>query len=377
MELNSVTFTPKLMHVVLSLEVGGAEKLIYDMMRHPCFEKNKPIVCCLQKIGCLGEELTKQGFKVYFRERKKRFDVSIIFWLIEIMRNENIDVVHAHQYTPLFYSAPAARLAGAINVVYTEHGRLYPDVRRWKRWLFNPFLALMVDHFVSISESTRQAMVKYDNFPLRRIEVIHNGADLSSMCPSIDLVAKRHSLGIDEYFRIIGTAARLDCVKNLRMMLNVFKKILEHVPDVILLICGTGPQLKELESISQQLEIENSVKFLGLRNDLPEIYQLFEVFLLSSFTEGISITLLEAMATKIPVVVTNVGGNPEVVVEGITGRLVPLNDVEKMADAVIELLENPEIAKAFGCSGRKRAAETFGFDNMLKKYISLYLCSRK
>ena len=363
---------PKLMHVVLSLGVGGAEKLVYDMMRHPAFKDRHPVVCCLQMIGPLGEKLREEGFKVYFRQRRNGFDYGVIKWLRQIMCDEGIEVVHAHQYTPLFYAMPAAKLAGGVKVIYTEHGRLYPDGRRWKRYLLNPVLALGVDHIVSISESTRQAMAKYDNFPLSRIKVIHNGVDFAHLGADIDVPAKRRELGLDETSRIIGTAARLESIKNIPMMLRAFKVVLEQEPSTYLLIAGKGPMEQELLKLATDMGIAERVKFLGLRYDLPEIYRLFEVFLLGSYTEGISITLLEAMASTVPAIVTDVGGNPEVVVDRQTGVLVPLDNAEAMAQAILEILHQPQLAQNYGQAARQRAINAFSFDTMLENYLHFY-----
>lgn len=366
------------MHVVLSLGVGGAEKLVYDMVRHPSLQGRRPVICCLDRLGQLGEKLQDEGFSVYFPKRKKGFDSGLIFWLRDILRKEQIDIVHAHQYTPLFYTVPAAKMEGNIKVVYTEHGRFYPDGRRWKRYLINPLLALGVDHIVSISESTRNAMHRYDNFPLKRIRVVHNGVAFQKMFPDIDLKAKRRSLGLDEHSRIIGSAGRLDGIKNYPMMLRAFQQLLGKIPDTYLLIAGRGSLENELRNLSNDMGIAERVRFLGLRFDLSEIYRLFEVFVLSSFTEGISISILEAMSSGIPVVATNVGGNPEVIVDGVTGNLVPLHDDNVMAMKILELLSDRCMANQFGERGRERARRQFSFDGMMDSYRELYLdASRK
>lgn len=364
---------PRLMHVILGMGVGGAEKLVYDMARHPYVQENKPVICCLDMVGQLGEKLQEEGFNVYVPKRKNGFDYSLIFWLRDIIRKERIDIVHAHQYTPLFYTVPAAKMAGKIKVVYTEHGRLYPDSRKWKRYLINPFLALGVDHIVAISNSTRDSMHRYDNFPLRRIKVVNNGVDIPAVAPEIDLLAKRRSLDLDENSRVIGTVGRLVELKNFPMIFRVFRQLLENIPDMYLLVAGRGSVEEELRALAKELGITERVRFLGLRLDLSEIYRLIEVFVLSSFTEGISISILEAMANGIPVVATNVGGNPEVVVDGMTGRLVPLCDDNVMAEKILELLNDRCLAHQFGERGCERVRRQFSFDGMMDSYRGIYL----
>lgn len=366
------TTTPRILHVVISMVVGGAERLVYDMVRFPAFAGNPPVVCCLNEIGELGEKLLQEGYQVHSLNRREGLDFSVISRISEIIRQNLITVVHAHQYSPLFYAVPAAFFAGRVKVVYTEHGRFYPERSSWKRSLFNPLLAMGVAHLVSISKATAQAMATYDNFPFRRIRVIHNGIDSSDMNPVIDKRAKRLELGLSETCRIIGTAARLNSIKNIQMMLRGLKLVLQSVPDTCLVIAGQGEEEQQLRDLASELEIADSVKLIGLRFDLPEVYQLFDVFLLTSFSEGISVTLLESMASGVPSVVTAVGGNSEVVVEGETGFLVPVNADQELAQRVCELLQNQDKSVKMGCAARERAVRQFSVMGMMEAYCRLY-----
>jgi len=363
---------PRILHVVLSMVVGGAERLVYDMVRYPAFAEHRPVVCCLDAVGELGEKLLQEGYQVYCKGRSAGFDRDVITWIREIIQREKITIVHAHQYSPLCYAVPAAFLSGRIKVIYTEHGRFFPERKSWKRTVINPLLALGVDHLVSISACTAQAMATYDNFPRNRIKVIHNGVDCTGMNPSIDKHAKRQELGLSENCRVIGTAARLNSIKNMPMMLRVLKLVLQQVPDTCLVIAGQGEEEGRLKSIALELGIADQVKFIGLRFDLPEIYQLFDVFLLTSFSEGISVTLLEAMASGVPAVVTDVGGNGEVVVEGKTGYLVSLDDDVAMAYRVTALIADSVLARQCGAKARERVKQAFSFAMMVEEYSWLY-----
>jgi len=362
----------RVLFVLLSLGVGGAEKLVYDMIQELSPQDVTSVVCCLDMIGPLGEKLIDRGITVYGLKRRKGIDWGLVYRLHRIIAQEGVDVVHAHQYTPYFYGALSSFLFRDVKLIFTEHGRLYPDRRRLKRYLFNPLLARRTDHIVSISENTKKAMVRYDNFPARRVEVIHNGVRLENNVTEIDPSVKRRSLGLDGTSRIVGTAARLDSIKNIPMLLNSFRIVLEKMPDTYLLIAGKGPERENLESISERSGIKDRVLFLGLRYDLPEIYPLFDVFALTSFTEGISITLLEAMAAGIPSVVTDVGGNSEVVVNGETGYLVPLGEEELMADRILTLLKSPEKRNDMGAHAAERVRTHFSFQRMISSYLHLY-----
>jgi len=365
---------PKVMHVVLSLEAGGgAERLVYDLVRDKTFAPAPPVVCCLRELGQLGALLVQEGFRVYCRPKGAGVDWSLVRWLAQVIRQEGVEVVHAHQYTPMFYSVPAALSAGRKRVIYTEHGRLYPDLPSWKRRLANPLLSRGIDQIVSISEGTKEAMVAVDNFAAKRIAVVHNGVIFANPGPGFDAEAKRRSLGIHPSQRVIGTAARLEEIKNLPMMLRALRAVLETMPDTCLLIAGRGSQEAALKQYARELGVANNVNFLGLRDDLPEIYPLFDLFLLTSFSEGISVTLLEAMSHGIPAIASDVGGNGEVVRERETGMLVEIDDDQALAARIIELLEDPERAHSMGEKARQRVNDSFSFPQMVRDYLQLYL----
>ena len=363
---------PCLMHFVYSLGIGGAEKLAYDMIMGLPAGKYRPVVLCVGEDGPLRSAFEERGYTVHFRPNTPGETWRTVSWIKGLIRKEQVAVIHAHQYNPLQYSVLATLGTRGVNLVYTEHGRMYPEVWNWKRYLTNPLFALRINHIVSISESTAAAMQRYDNLPGKRIQVVHNGVNLEELNPGMDRQQMRRSLGLGEGARVIGTAGRLEQVKNLPMMLRVFKAVLAVFPDTVLLIAGKGSERANLEALASELGIDGQVRFLGLRHDLPAIFELLEVFLLASFTEGISITLLEAMGTGLPAVVTRAGGNPEVVLDGVTGYLVEVGDDTEMSQKVIELLADPQMAARFGSRGRDRVRDKFSFRSMMESYLRMY-----
>lgn len=366
------TPSPALLHVVWSLGIAGAEKLAYDIAVGMAGSHFRPIVCSIEHDGPLHDQLKAEGIPVYVRRPTRSLDLDLIKWLRNLIISENITVVHAHQYNPFFYSALALIGIRNVNLVYTEHGRIYPEVRNWKRMLINPLLALRVNHIVSISEKTKLAMATYDRLPERRIKVIHNGVDSRKFQSGADLAKKRLELGISKGACVIGTAARLEPVKNLPMMLRMFAIVVRDIPTCVLVIAGEGSEETRLRALAAELGIERGLRFIGLRSDLPDILPLLDVFLLSSHTEGISVTLLEAMASGVPAVVTDVGGNPEVVVEGETGFLVPPEDVGVMADRVMKILSNRALSERMSRTSVERVTTEFSFSRMFMKYREIY-----
>uniref|UniRef100_C6DZV9 Glycosyl transferase group 1 n=1 Tax=Geobacter sp. (strain M21) TaxID=443144 RepID=C6DZV9_GEOSM len=361
-----------IMHVIFSLGIGGAEKLAFDMIGYLPRENYRPVVVCIGQDGPLAEMFRNRRVPLFHRHNTPGQTRGLVSWLKNIIETENITVIHAHQYNALYFSVLATLCNPRVNLVYTEHGRIHPERFNWKRYFTNPLFALRIDHMVSISESTRGAMARYDNLPLRRIEVIHNGIDFDLLNPPSDHREKRRLLGIGEKSRIIGTASRLEEIKNIPMMLRAFKAVLAACPDTVLVIAGQGRQEARLQELAAELGVAGQVRFLGLRSDLPELFRLFEVFLLVSFSEGISITLLEAMGSGVPAVVTNVGGNPEVVVDGVTGYLVEVGDEAALCGRILTLLSNADEARRLGEAARDRVRSNFSFGSMMDAYQKLY-----
>lgn len=345
-----------IMHVVLSLEYGGLEKVTLDLANHLNNVRFKVTICCLDRLGDLAKEAENRGIKVLFVKRKPGIDFSLPFRLRRVFKDEKIDIVHTHNHAPMLYGTLGARLAGIRAIFNTIHGR----EKKIKNKAIWSMVWKMNSRIITISQDAKKELVKHSGINPEKIGVIYNGIDISRFKKS----------GVDN--NIIGTVSRLSLEKDNFTMLEAFKIITSRFDNVSLVIAGDGPLRESLKSKVESLKLEDKVQFLGFRNDIPEILSGFDVFALSSLTEGISISLLEAMASGKPVVATNVGGNPEVVVNGETGLLVPPKDPAKMAEAIIKILSDKEMAKRMAEAGRKRAEEKFSLERMVKEYQELY-----
>lgn len=369
----------KVMQIALSLMIGGTEKLVYDIVHHIDKDLVSPVVCCLDSLGHFGENLQKEGFSVHVLQRQPGLDWRLIKRLARVIQKEQIDVIHAHQYTPYFYGLLASlftkitRITKRPRLIFTEHGRFYPEQRKIKRILVNPMLSIFTDEIVTISESTKQSLITYENFPARRIQVIYNGVDFSRFVQPIDTIAKKYALGLSPDSKVIGIVARLDPIKNHPMLLRAFRTVVDSLPETSLLIVGDGPELSSLQLLAKSLGIDDKTIFLGARSDIPELLQVFDIFALSSFSEGTSVTLLEAMGAGLPIVATKVGGNPEVVQDRETGYLVQSDKDQEMAERLIELVRDTKTRQKMGQAGQKRAYKMFALDKMINTYTQLYL----
>ncbi|MCX5679740.1 MAG: glycosyltransferase [Candidatus Omnitrophica bacterium] len=362
----------KIMYVVHSLGVGGVEKLVYNMIERSARYDIEPIVCCLDHSGLWGEELKRKGFKVFDLNRKEGIDLKVVKKLRAILKEERPDIAHAHQYTPYFYTILSVFWFHGPKIVFTEHGRFFPDRMSGKRVIFNQIAMLFTGAIIGVCEFSKRSLIKYEKFPGDRIEVIYNGVRPEEFSIDSDISLNKISLSLNANNKIIGTVGRLCKEKNYSMLIRAFGEIKRHLKDAKLLIVGDGELRGELENSARNENVENEVLFLGERRDIPELMKVFDVFVLSSDLEAASLVLLEAMASGVPVVATNVGGNPELVLDGVTGLLAPKNDHQKFGEAVVDILQDPDRAKKMGKAGRTRVIEKFSFDRMVNEYVEVY-----
>jgi glycosyltransferase involved in cell wall biosynthesis len=265
-----------------------------------------------------------------------------------------------------------ASISTGTKVIFTEHGRFYPDSSSWKRRYINPVLAMLTDRITAISAATKQALVDYEYIAENRIEVIYNGIiPLTRVVNETDNT--RQSLGIPASNRVIGTVARLDPIKNHSMMLSAFKYVLEQYPDTHLIIVGDGEERKNLEDEIERLGIQDKVIITGYIPKPVHHLDCMDIFLLSSLSEGTSMTLLEAMSLGKPCVVTDAGGNPEIIVDNINGYVTENNNAEAFAEAIIKLLADDRILQQMGRASLKRYESTFSATVIIDAYAELYL----
>jgi glycosyltransferase involved in cell wall biosynthesis len=363
--------------VVHVMQVAGAEVLVSETIRR-LGPKLSPVVFCLDSVGLLGERLRADGIDVVAFERKPGLDLSVANRMAAEIQQRGIEVVHAHQYTPFFYAALAglrARLhsRSAPRVIFTEHGRHYPDIVPTRRRVLNRLIFdRLADRINAVCAFSADALSRNDGFRRDRIDVIENGIDLPRYQVAADRNALKHRLGLDPARRYVTIVARFHPVKDHRMLLEAFQRVASGRPDVDLLLVGDGPLRGDLTEQAAARGISDRVHFLGVRDDVPDIMAASDVFALTSVSEAASLTLLEAMASRLPVVVTAVGGNPELVRAGVDGLLVPRGDAAATAQAIGALLDDPARARAMGESGAARVAEIFRLERTIGRYYDLY-----
>jgi len=360
----------KILHVTFNMGIGGTERVILQLINgldSDCYECS--ILCIDGEIGSIGNSLQEKGIQIISYNRKDGFDASLILYLHRLIKQQQFNVLHCHQYTPYFYGALSS-IFTKCKVIFTEHGRFYPDRYSWKRRIINQILYLTTDSITTISKATKDALIRYEWMPKKAISVIYNGIE-PAQCSSQTYELKKE-LRINEEDLLLGTISRLDPVKNQKMMIDAFYEVNKAKANTKLLIVGDGPSRERLEKHAIKLKLDNSVIFTGFQTSPDEYLALMDVFLLSSFTEGTSISLLEAMSLGKPSVLTDVGGNSEVIDNGTHGFLTQSNDVLQFSDKILTLLMDNNLRAKLGDNSKVRFLNTFGIKIMIDTYQQLY-----
>jgi len=365
---------PVIAHVLHVLRLAGAEVLAADLARR-LSNQYRFVFLCLDEVGPLGQQLATEGFDVVGLDRQPGLDWSVARRIRQAIARYRIDLLHAHQYTPFFYASVARRFSAKPPVLFTEHGRHYPDARRFKRVIANKFLLRPHDRVTAVGRFVKQALIDNEGVSSNRIQVIHNGVDPTQFDdpnPAQARVAIREKLGITPDQPVILQVARFHPVKDHTTAIQAVACAAKQVPNLLLLLAGDGQDQPKIQSLVNELNLTQHVRFLGVRQDIAQLMIAADVFLLSSLSEGVSVTLLEAMASSLPVAATAVGGNPEVVEDGRTGLLSPRQDPISLGNNLVRLLNDTPLCHRFGHAARDRLMQLFTQQQMHDAYSQLY-----
>ena len=363
---------PPIAYVVNALNPGGTERLVVDMSRAFAREFDLMVIC-LDEPGAWGQALRAEGIAVHCVWRQPGMDLSMPRKLARLFRAAGTRIVHAHQCTPWFYAALARLSYGAPKLLLEEHGRFYPEVRNRKRAFINRALIRPLTHrFVAVSEDVRQRLETYEGLDAAKIRVIYNGVTPPDEIDPAARTALRARLGVAPGNFVVGTVGRFDSIKNLPMLVRSIGAAIKQNPQVRGLLVGDGPEMARIRALIAELGLSERIVLTGYRDDARQLAQCMNLFVLSSFSEGTSMALLEAMSAGVPVAVTAVGGNPEIVSSGEIGWVVPSDDVGALSAALTEAMADAPLRAQRAAAGQRRFNERFRFETMLDRYRALY-----
>lgn len=359
----------RVLHLIQGLEVGGLEYMVVNLLNGLDMRRYQSSVCCYDTLGPLVKSLNGE-VEIHHLKRKQGVDYTYSFKLAIFLKRKKIQILHLHNSTAFFYGVIAGKIARVPVIVYTEHARdVFPDI---KIRIADKFLSLFTDKVIVVAGYLKKNLIKYEWFNPLKMTTIYNGIDETKFNFESHPTEIREGLGLPENRKIIGIVARLDPIKNHKCLIKAMQLVIKKFSDSLLLIVGDGSQREELEGLTKNIGLERNVIFLGTRQDVPQLLSIMDIFILSSKSEGLPITLLEAMAASKPIIATNVGGIPEVIENGINGILIPPDNSEAMAEAVLELLKDEEKSKKLGMMARKRFENNFTLPMMVRKYEELY-----
>ena len=373
---------PVICQVLHSLDIGGAEVLADGLARH-LSDRFRFVFACLDNVGSLGERLRADEFPVGLVNRKTPgIDWKCGFRLAAFFREHKVDVVHAHQYTPFFQSLVSRLSYRRPPIVFTEHGRHFPDSRSAKRVAVNRLLLRSDDRLFGVGESVRQALIQNEGLAGNRVEVIYNGVDLapfSAVRQDAELRREmREELGLNETQFVVLQVARLNPLKDHLTALRAVERLANADSDnaspprhVRLLLAGEGEERASIERFIRDRNLERHVTLLGARHDIPRLLAAADAFLLSSVSEGVPLTLIEAMAAGVPVVSTDPGGIREVIVDGESGLLTKPGDDAGLAER-LDCLSDSSFKERICQSAFEVAHDRFSLEKMHSQYRDVY-----
>ncbi len=361
-----------IVHVLSSYGVGGQERVALDLAIGQRARGHRVGVISLAPPpdGAMADELSRAGAEIgRVPKRGRGIDPALVVRLARELRSRGADVVHTHNPQPLIYGIPAARLIGAA-AIHTKHGK-NPSGRA--NQMLRRAAAQLTHAFVAVSETTAVQAREQHEMPERKLHVIPNGIRLDRYAPDTEArAAIRVELGLGDAW-VVGTVGRLDSYKNQALLVRAMAPLLSS--RVRLVIVGDGDARPEVEAAIKELPDPRWVVMTGRRMDVPRLIHAFDVFALSSKTEGLPLVVPEAMAASLPIIATAVGGLPDVIDEGETGMLVPV-DQPALTAALISLEANRELARQMGTRGRVIALERYSHDRMVDHYLELYRQAR-
>jgi L-malate glycosyltransferase len=370
-----------ILFVIPQLDRGGSETLIYDIATR----LNKELFdVSLAYFYFYGNEKFKQAFqdqsvKMYQIQKVDSADFSAMRTMARIIHENDIHLVNAHHFISMVYSFYACKIAGRRRLVYTEHSswEVGNVPLKWK--MASRLLSMQLDCVIGVSDEITKTLK--ENLYLRDqgTLTIRNGVDLNGNNNPRDTGSIRKEFGLSEKTKVVATVANLRKVKNHLLLLEGFRELLGELDKVKLLLIGQGyaqdPESSE-DEVRRYIEehaLSGKVILTGYRSDVKDLLSIADVFCLTSFREGLPISMLEAMSCSLPVIGTNVPGIREVVLNGKNGFLVELGDPIAIKDALLSILTNDELSRNLGSESRKIALESYSLDQCAKSYQDLFL----
>ncbi len=360
----------RVMQIINSLDIGGAERVAINIAANLDPQRFDPMILTLEGLGPFSAVLDRQGIEYASLFKKPGTRPSTFFGIAQQIRERKIDIVTTHNYGALYYGSFGSRIGGCRRLLHVDHNRMYASKRRLL--IPHKLPASMAYKVIAVSKEIRTYLISHEGIKPERIGIISNGIDEGLYTGNLDRRLVKTRLGIPEDRILIGTGARLVPEKGLTHLLDAMSILGKKRGDFLLVIAGDGPLRKDLEKRVRDNGLSSHVSFLGERTDFHEIIRLFDIYVLPSVSEGLPLSLLEAMAARKAIVASKVGGIPDVITAGNNGLLVPPGEPRPLSDAIGYLMDNPLKRSEFGERAYAGFREKHSAKTMADAYGLLY-----
>jgi glycosyltransferase involved in cell wall biosynthesis len=363
-------------HFVENLNRGGLERMVLELVKIQHRQGHRCQVVCLYEEGTLAHELAALQIPVHACGKRQGLDLRALVRARRRISEHATDVLHTHNAVAHYQAVLATCGLGLRRIINTRHGMGGNRRAARREWFYRRAL-VRTDAVVTVCEAARKDAIQRGIVPREKARVVPNGIPLASFRQASEAMRQslRQLLGVAATTRVIGTVGRLNWAKDQASLIRAFRLLREQQPDTVLVLIGDGELRDALQQTARDEGVTDSVHFLGDRNDVRELLQGLDLFVLSSVSEGYSMALLEACAVALPIVATDVGGNGEIVRDGETGRLVPASDATALAAGMRELLGQPARAAAVAQAARTWVEAHGSLENMAARYADLYRAS--
>ncbi|MEQ1529440.1 MAG: TIGR03088 family PEP-CTERM/XrtA system glycosyltransferase [Methylococcales bacterium] len=370
---------PLVMHVIYRLGIGGLENGLVNLINTMPADAYRHAIVCVKNATDFQQRITRTDVQVFELNKQDGQGWGTFVAFYKLLKQLKPRIVHTRNLSGIEYQIPAV-LAGVKCRVHGEHGWDVFDPEgknvkyQWLRRLIKPF----IQRFIPLSKHLESYLVDKIHVSPAKIIRICNGVDTAVFYP---LIGEKTELAdcmqrFNSQDLIIGTVGRMHGVKDQITLVKAFILVCRQHPElkqtIKLFIAGDGPLKEQATQLLAEQQLTDRVWLPGERKDVAEFMRRLDIFVLPSQAEGISNTILEAMATGLPVVATNVGGNPELVADGYTGALTPAGDAQAMADKLLAYIKNPEQRQLHGRQGYQRALQEFSLQSMVARYQAVY-----
>ena len=367
----------RILQVIGALYFGGAEKVVASLALGVDRSRFEMAVCLTRGFGPLSEAVRAAGIPLDLAVPQTRINHYLASWHVaRAIRRHRPDIVHTHGLPGMAVVGPVAYLGQAAKWIHTFHYGNYPYDNA--RYMFaERVFSRAATELVAVAEAQRQTLIKHHHLDPSRIITLPNGVRDNAFFPERDATRKRkrEELGLPLDAPIVGTIAVLSEQKGVQYLIEAAKQVVERMPGVLFVVAGDGVLRESLTQQAAAAGLGETVRFIGWRQDVGELLLAFDIYVMSSLWEAMPLALLEAMAAGRPIVVTDVGDNRRIVLDGEAARVVPPADGSAIAGALLELLEQPDTARELAARARARFEARFTIAKMVSAYEQLYRCA--